>query len=194
MSPVTHFLIGWSVGCMAPLNQRERAVVALAGVAPDLDGLGAIAEVATRDSDRPLLWFSEYHHVLGHNIGAALLVMAVAFMIAQKRWLTAVLAGISFHLHLIGDLVGGRGPDGYEWPIPYLLPFSDSWELIWSGQWALNAWPNFVVTGAALSFTFYVAWTRGISPLEMISTRANEAFVTTLRNRFGDPGVEERTA
>jgi hypothetical protein len=187
MSPITHFLIGWSVGCLAPLKKRDRAIVAVAAVAPDLDGLGAIAEVATRNSDQPLLWFSEYHHVLGHNLGMALSVMVVAFLAAERRWLTSVMAGLSFHLHLLGDIVGGRGPDGYEWPIPYLLPFSNAWELTWSGQWALNAWPNFVITGVVLWFTFYVAWKRGVSPLEMISARANAAFVATLRNRFGEP-------
>ena len=187
MSPITHFLIGWSVGCAAPLSNRERATVAIAGVASDLDGLGAIAEVATRNSDRPLLWFSEYHHVLGHNLGAALLAMAIALLIARRRLLTAALAGIAFHLHLLGDIVGGRGPQGYEWPIPYLLPFSDAWQLTWDGQWELNAWPNFVITGLALAFTFYVAWKRGNSPLEIVSARANTAFVETLRNRFEKP-------
>jgi hypothetical protein len=88
MSPITHFLIGWSVGCMARLKKRDRAIVALAAVAPDLDGLGAIAEVATRNSEEPLLWFSEYHHVLGHNLGMALAVMVVAFLAAERKRLT----------------------------------------------------------------------------------------------------------
>ncbi len=187
MSPVTHFLIGWSVGCLAPLNNRERATVAIAGVASDLDGLGAIAEVATRNSDKPLLWFSEYHHVLGHNIGAALVVMGLAFLISQRRFLTAALAGVSFHLHLLGDIIGGRGPEGYDWPIPYLLPFSDSWQLTWSGQWALNAWPNFLVTSVVLWFTMYFAWKRGVSPVWIVSPKADAVFVQTLRDRFGDP-------
>jgi len=43
--------------------------VTLAGVAPDLDGLGAIPEILTRHWAHPLDWFSEYHHVLGHNLG-----------------------------------------------------------------------------------------------------------------------------
>ena len=161
--------------------------MAIAGVVSDLDGLGALVEVGTRNSDKPLLWFSEYHHVLGHNIGAALMVMALASLIGQRRLLTAALAGLSFHLHLLGDLVGGRGPDGYEWPIPYLLPFSDSWQLTWSGQWALNAWPNFLVTGVVLWFTMHSAWKQGSSPLQMVSTTANEFFVQTLRSRFGNP-------
>jgi inner membrane protein len=34
---------------------------------------------------------------------------------------------------------------------------------------------------------FYLAWKRGYSPLEMISTKANDAFLCTLRNRFDQP-------
>jgi hypothetical protein len=51
----------------------------------------------------------------------------------------------------IGDLVGSRGPAGYQWPIPYLLPFSNSWHWTWKGQWALNAWPNILITIIAVS-------------------------------------------
>jgi hypothetical protein len=86
-------------------------------------------------------------------------------------------------------LAGSRGPDGDQWPIPYLLPFSHRWEWTWGGQWELNAWPNFVVMGAALALTFYLAWRRGHSPLEMFSRSADKAFVEALRRRFPRPGV-----
>jgi hypothetical protein len=184
LSPVTHFLVGWLAANSAELNPRERACVALAGVIPDVDGLGLVAEVLTKHSARPLTWWSDYHHLLGHNLGLGLLVTATGFALATRRWTTAVLVGVSFHLHLLGDLVGARGPDGHQWPIPYLLPFSRAWQLTWSGQWALNAWPNFLITGAALALTFYLAWKRGFSPLEMLSSRADQALVETLRRRF----------
>jgi len=161
MSPVTHFFISWLVASAAPLECRERALVTLAGVAPDLDGLGIVPELLTRNSRHPLLWFSEYHHVLGHNIGFALTVCAfVLFMAREKRWLTAGLALFAFQLHLFCDLIGARGPEGEQWPIPYLAPFSQRWQLVWHGQWVLNAWSNFVITLAALAATFYLAWLR----------------------------------
>ena len=187
MSPITHILVGWGVANAARLNRRERALVVMSGIIPDVDGLGFVAEILTRNSEQPLQWWSLYHHVLCHNIGFGLFVMIAAFALSSRRWLTAFLAMASLHLHLLGDLLGGRGPDGYQWPIPYLLPFSDEWQLTWSGQWALDAWPNFAVTGALLTLTFYLAWRRGRSPVEMVSTRANEAFVSTLRQRFGQP-------
>jgi hypothetical protein len=187
MSSVTHFLVGWVVANTGGLNRRERAAVAIAGVAPDIDSLGFIAEVLTRDSDHPLLWFSEYHHLVAHNLGFGLLVTAVSFAMATQRWKTAALALLSFHLHLLGDLVGARGPDGFQWPIHYLIPFSNAWQWTWQGQWELNAWPNFLITGAALVATLYLAWKRGYSPLEMLSTSADRAFIETLRHRFPHP-------
>jgi inner membrane protein len=187
MSPITHLLVGWAVANTASLDPKERAWITIAAVVPDVDGLGAVAEVLTRNSDEPLEWWSRYHHVLGHNIGFALVVAAIVWLLSTRRWLTAALAFSSFHLHLLGDIVGGRGPDGYQWPIPYLLPFSDRWHVTWEGQWALNAWPNFVVTAIFLGLTFHLAWRRGFSPLEMISPSANSALVRTLRQRFGHP-------
>jgi inner membrane protein len=184
MSPITHFLIGWVTANTAKLDRRERAIVTIAGVIPDADGLGIVAEVLTRHSQRPLTWWSDYHHVLGHNVGFCALVTVLAFLLARQRWKTAALACLSFHLHLLCDVIGARGPDNHQWPIPYLLPFSGAWQWTWSGQWMLNAWQNFVITIAALAITIYLAWKRGYSPLEMFSVKADAAFVKALRRRF----------
>lgn len=177
--------MGWVVANSAPsLNSRDRALVTVASVVPDLDGLGIVAERLTENSVHPLNWWSDYHHVLGHNIGFALIVTGVAAIVARQKRKTSALVFVNFHLHLLADLVGARGPDGDQWPIPYLLPFSNKWQLIWSGQWALNAWPNFVITGALIALTILLARRRGFSPLEMFSRKADAIFVGTLRTRF----------
>ncbi|MBI3875182.1 MAG: metal-dependent hydrolase [Verrucomicrobia bacterium] len=181
---MTHFLAGWAVANAVRLGRHDRALVTLAGVVPDADGLGIIAEIATRGSSHPLNWFSDYHHVLGHNLGFALLTALAAFALARDRCRTTALALASFHLHLLCDLLGARGPDGEQWPIPYLLPFSRAWQLTWPGQWALNAWPNFVITALLIALMFRLAWRRGYSPLEMFSPRADAVFVETLRRRW----------
>ena len=183
MSPVTHLLVGWMVA-QAGRTRKERAIIALAGVAPDLDGIGIVPEVLTAHSKHPLMWFSEYHHVLGHNIGFALLCAVIVYLLCRS-WKVTALAFLSFHLHLFCDLIGARGPDGYQWPLPYLSPFSDKMQLVWHGQWALNAWPNFAITFALLIATFYLAWRRGFSPVEMVSLKWDAEFVRTLRQRFG---------
>lgn len=168
-----------------------------ASVAPDLDGLGLVPELVTRSSAHPLLWFSQYHHSL-HTLAFALVCALAAFFIDRnssrgadckqatgaRPWLTAGLVFISFHLHLLCDLLGARGPDGYQWPIPYLKPFSSSMELTWQGQWALNGWQNFIFTGLLLLTTFWLAWKNGSSPVELASPAGNQAFVLALRQRF----------
>jgi hypothetical protein len=108
----------------------------------------------------------------------------IGFLLATRRWKVSFLALVSFHLHLIEDLAGSRGPDRYQWPIPYLKPFSTAFELTWQGQWGLNAWQNVVITSALLLITFWLAWRKGFSPLEMVSPKADAVFVATLRNRF----------
>ncbi len=183
MSPVTHFLTGWVFSNCFDLVRRDRALITLACVLPDLDGLGLIPELLTRNSAHPLLWFSLYHHSL-HNLAFALVIAVAASVFAIRKWMTGWLALLSFHLHLIEDLVGSRGPDGYQWPIPYLEPFSSRLQLQWQGQWGLNAWQNVVLTTALLFSTLWLAWRRGFSPIEMVSRRVDGAFVAILRQRF----------
>jgi len=108
----------------------------------------------------------------------------IGFALASQKWKTGLLALISFHVHLFEDVLGSRGPDGYQWPIPYLAPFSSSLQLIWQGQWGLNAWPNAAITLALLLITLWLAWRRGFSPVEMVSARADRAFVAALRRRY----------
>jgi hypothetical protein len=48
MSPITHLLISWVVADADALSKRERAIVTVAGLAPDIDGVGIVAEVLTK--------------------------------------------------------------------------------------------------------------------------------------------------
>jgi inner membrane protein len=183
MSPVTHFLTGWVFANCARLDRRERALVTFASVAPDVDGLGIVPEFVTRNSVHPLLWFSRYHHSL-HTLTFAVAVAIIAFALAEQKWKVGLLAMVSFHLHLLEDLAGSRGPDGYQWPVPYLQPFSTAIALAWRGQWALNAWENVLLTAVLLLASLALAWQRGFSPLEMVSMKADARLVATVRRRF----------
>ncbi|MGD9162606.1 MAG: metal-dependent hydrolase [Desulfobacteraceae bacterium] len=189
MNPATHLLLGWSLASACNINRRERALVTIAGVIPDIDGAGIFIDFFTSGKYPSL--YVKYHHVLGHNIGFCIFFCLLGFSLARRRITTILLVFLSFHIHLLGDLAGSMGPDGYQWPVPYLLPFSDAWQLVWPGQWELNAWPNFAITFVAGLIMFFIAWKRGISPLEIVSVKTNDAFVNTLRNRFGKPFGEK---
>ena len=214
MSPVTHFFTGWVLASAFPagmptsLTRREKLLVVGAAVAPDLDGIGVIPELLSRNSSHPLLWFSQYHHAL-HTLAFAIACALAAFLVSgplasfafgpviQGRrspthpWLTTLLVFLSFHLHLLCDLVGARGPDGYQWPIPYLKPFSSALQLSWHAQWLLNAWQNFLITGFLLAGTLWLAWKYNSSPLELVSARANRGLARALRRRFSPDTVDQ---
>ena len=96
MSPITHFLSGWVLANCAKLNRRDRAIVTVAGIIPDVDGLGIVPELLTRNSTHPLLWFTLYHHSL-HNLAFALVVASLAFVMATRKWTTGILALASFY-------------------------------------------------------------------------------------------------
>lgn len=184
MPPVTHALIGWLVANTAPLSRRDRALVTLAGVAPDLDGLSLIADFFAHDPSRPFRWWTEYHHVLGHNIFAAAGVALIVLASCQQRVRTTVLALVSFHLHLLCDVLGSGGPNGEVWDIAYLSPVMRTPVWSWSGQWRLDGWQNLLVTAVAIGATLWLALWRGFSPVSLFSERWDEKVVAVLRRWF----------
>lgn len=192
MSPVTHFLLSWAIAEGTPATtKRERLLITLGGIIPDLDGLGAIPDFLTKwFSDSPTSYFHHYHHLLGHNVLFAGVVAAAAFALVDKgkslgrRAAIAGLVCLTFHLHLLCDVAGSKGPDGSQWPIPYLEPFSDAVQWTWSGQWELNAWPNLVLTGSLILLAGALAVRRGYSFLGLLSERLDAVVVETLRQRF----------
>ena len=181
MNPVGHFLAGWAVANLGQTSRRERVVITVAGVLPDVDGLGLIAQHLTHGTEHKVFWYDDYHHVLGHNVGLAALAAVGAFLLTKRSWRVTALVLLSFHVHLLLDVMGSKGLDGYQWPIPYLLPFSDAWQWAWSGQWLLGGWQNKVIAIGLYWLMFVLAWKRGFSPFEMVSPRADRAFVSLLR-------------
>ena len=163
--------------------------MALSCLVPDLDGVGILADMVNENRGIISDYYGEYHHFLGHGLIPSLAFAGLAFCLSQRRWKTAGLALAGFHLHILGDVVGSRGPDGYDWPVSYLSPLTDGLLLRWEGQWALNAWPNVALTAVLLAWTVRVAWMHGRSPLGYLSKKADAAFVEALRARFGDPAV-----
>lgn len=185
MSPVTHGLLSWVVAQTPGIStRRDRALITIAGLVPDIDGMGIIADWATAHSAQPLTWFADYHHRLAHNLSAAVIAALVVWCGAQRKWLTATLALVAFLLHLLCDVVGSKGPDGHQWPVPLFMPVTQ-WEWTWAGQWQLDSWQNLSITVILLITTIVCACRRGFSPVEMVSLRADQAVVATLRRWCG---------
>ena len=186
MHVVTHVLMGWMLADQARLQGRDRALVAWASVVPDADGAGVAIDAANHLLGRTdTSYYEIYHHAVGHGLAAAVLYTLLAVCIAQRKAWVATMAFVSFHLHLLCDVLGSRGSSPLDiWVIPYLSPFSDSFILSWNGQWPLTGWQNTAITCALLALTLIQAVRTGSSPVSLFSARADARFVATLRARF----------
>lgn len=188
MNIITHALMGWTAAQKVCDSRRDMAILTIASVAPDLDGAGILADLWKGSAAGGAEWYSAYHHVLGHNVFAGVIISCLALLLARRKFRCGALSFLLFHVHLLGDLVGSRGPDGDLWPIHFLYPWREDFVLAWNGQWEVNAWPNLLVTVVLLFLAFRQARDQGFSPLWYLSADADETFIGTLRNRFPPPG------
>ncbi|MBT5230333.1 MAG: metal-dependent hydrolase [Methylococcales bacterium] len=161
------------------MARRDRVMVTAAGVLPDFDGLGIIVDklngLLGREST---FYYIEYHHILGHNIVFALLCASIMamFSVAHKK-AVFLLSLFAVHLHILCDVAGSKGPDGYQWPIYYLNPFDPSYELTWSGQWMLHSPINSAIGVATFALAFWVALRNAVTPFELFSLKMDRAAV-----------------
>lgn len=184
MHVVTHLLAGWTLAEQTRLEKRDKAIVAWASVAPDLDGIGLPVDWATRALGGYSDLYETYHHVALHGLPAALAFTLVCLPFLRNRAVAAPMIFLSYHLHLLLDLAGsGGGTPGDIWPIHYFYPFSDAL-VFWSGQWPLTGWQNTSLTVVLMLYALWHAARRGTSPLALFSARADAALVTALRSRF----------
>ncbi len=183
MSPETHLLASWIIAAKTTDNPRDCRLVTLAGILPDLDGAGILVDWTRQamDLSNPYFYLT-YHHWLLHGLFGGLLISGVLAAFARQRGRVFVLAFLVFHLHLLCDLVGSRGPDRTDiWPIFYLGPFSRHWTLVWSGQWPLDSWINRYFTVALVLCALWMPIKLGHSVVGVFNRRADEAFVGVLR-------------
>ena len=181
MNSITHLFIGWSVANLDSLERRDRLIVTIGGVLPDIDSIGIVPELITGGR---LDWFSRYHHLIAHNLLTAVIGLLALICFARQRFITGVLFIMAFHIHLLGDVLGGRGPEGYQWPILYLWPFSSDLSITWQYQWALNSWQNLVITIIFIIMAFWLARIKGYSIVGLFSTRADAPVVDRIKKWF----------
>ena len=177
MSPETHLLTSWVIAAKGTNTARDCRLVTLAGIVPDADGLGLIVDLLT---GRTML-YHQYHHLLFHGLFGALLVSTIFAILARERWRVFVLAFLVFHLHLLCDFVGSRGPAPEDlWPIHYLGPFSRYPVWNWSGQWALDAWQNRVFGILVLAAALWLPLRYGHSVVGVFNRKADAVVVAIL--------------
>jgi hypothetical protein len=184
LNPETHLLASWVIGAKATDNPRDCRLVALAGILPDLDGLGLLLDASFRlFAGKKTLFYEHYHHYLLHGAFGAVLITLVLTMFAHRKWRVGLLSLIVFHLHLLCDFVGSRGPSPEDlWPLFYLGPFDKDPMWIWKGQWRLDAWPNRLLSVFLFGWALRLAVVRGYSFVGVFSGRLDRVFVSVLQN------------
>jgi LexA-binding, inner membrane-associated putative hydrolase len=178
MQVPTHLALSWIVGHRLP-DRGDRRLVAWAGVIPDLDALA-------------LLWgagaYSEYHHVLSHNVFAGAVTALLALAFAQQKIRALLLALGTYHLHLVCDLLGS----GRDWPTVYFYPLSRR-EYFTPYGWPLASPQNAAVFLAALAATVWIGITLGRTWGEtFLPAPADAAIVKALRRRI--PWIKPATS
>lgn len=169
MNPIVHAELSW-LGAQGLKSKRDRLLVTVAGVIPDLDGLTLLAGQEA---------YGKWHHVVTHGALSAVLLSGLLCLFAEKKRAVFLLGLAAFHLHLLCDLAGS----GPGWPISYLWPFSPR-EWFWSGQWNLASWQNSVIGMSATVAVLACALPLGRTMVELFSVKADAQVVAALRKRF----------
>ncbi|GEM_PF-226396 len=183
MSPETHLLASWLIAARKTTNLRDTRLVALAGILPDADGLGLIVDGINAAVGSSSTYYQNFHHYLLHGIFGATLVSGILAAFSANKLRVAILAFTVFHLHLLCDLVGSRGPTVDDlWPIYYFGPFSREWGLMsWSGQWRLDGWQNRYISVALLGWALWISPKLGHSFVGVFNRKIDGVFVGVLQ-------------
>lgn len=110
MTPLTHFLAAFALSWTLASRARDRALIVLAGVLPDIDGAPILFDKAL---------YGQVHHTIGHSYVFGLPLAIAAGALACEKRRTAALAFAAFTLHLAADIAGTN------WPVQALYPLSD---------------------------------------------------------------------
>jgi len=185
MSPITHFFGSWLVASATVNNPRDRCLVTLAGIIPDADGLGMVADVVkslVTGQDLAFAYYQRFHHLWLHGWPAALLVAVLLASFGKQRLRVGCWCLVVFHLHLLCDLAGSRGQSPADlWPICYGEPLFRHPIWFWKGQWRLDGWQDLGLSLLLFALMLWVAANRGYSCVEVFSRRLDAVFCGTLQ-------------
>lgn len=185
MSPLTHFLGSWLIATATTTNPRDRKLVTLAGILPDADGFGIIADFARSlitGKENDYHNYQHFHHYLLHGWPGAILITALLVCFARQRCRVVLLCLLTFHLHLVCDLLGSRGPSLWDlWPINYGEPLFRHPFFFWKQQWRLDGWQNRIICVSLFLAELCLAPRRGYSCVEVFSRKADKAFIAVLQ-------------
>ena len=127
-------------------------------------------------------YYQQYHHYLLHGWPGAMIVSVLLMFFGRQHWRVLFACLLTFHLHLVCDLIGSRGPTARDlWPICYSEPFFRHPIWFFKSQWRLDGWQNRVITLILFLTELGLAPRRGYSCVEVFNRKADTVFVAVLR-------------
>lgn len=191
----SHLLLSWFLAEGAGLDfPRDRRLVALSGLALDIDALAYIGAIAWYGFDKDQAFTNVWqplHHRYTHGMGFILLTGILTYLLMRRykdaesptaaadpgrAMRVALLAMAASMTHVFFDLVAG----GPTWPVYPFWPLSDQpWSVAWS--YTLADWPNILILLGCLMAMFWFPRYADYSPLEAINYRLDRWFVQVVQ-------------
>ncbi len=154
-----HAQVGWHLAEWAGLDRRDRIVCALAGVAPDVDGLTALFGLSN---------YWGLHHTFGHSL-FTLPVMAIAIGLCGSNTRRTVALSLAAALaHVAVDIFGAM-------PVYVLWPVYPDWAPVDHANPFVVFPIEFVTPFLMIWWSLTVYQQRGISILEIFGRRIEES-------------------
>ena len=198
MQGPSHLIVTWFAAEAAGLDSpRDRRIVALSGLAPDIDVLAYVGGIVYFGFDKDLAFehvWEVFHHRYTHGLGFVLLTGIVSYLLVRpgagkegnrRAVAVAALSMAASMIHVFCDVVGG----GPTWPVYPLWPISDfGWAVGWS--WTLADWPNNLILFSCLAGMMVYGRLSGRSPLEAINYDLDRWFVKVAQQGSDTPGLQ----
>ena len=178
MAPQQHLILSWVLANLNYERRRDRIITTLCGIIPDFDGLGLILDKITRNGAYD--YYYAWHRTAGHNFFTGIILALAVYFICGRKFLPAIIAIITYCVHLFCDLAGSAGPDGSIWPIRLFWPFSQH-ETFVRWQWGLNSWQNILITAIFVMIMLTIAAKKNRSFLEIFSERIDKYCINLIK-------------
>ena len=174
-----HLLISWVLSNLNYDKKRDRIVATVSGVAPDIDGLGLVADIIV-GNPAPYYYFS-WHHQAGHNIFGLFFVGIVAYLICGRKILPATIAMSTYLTHIFFDLIGSGADDGSIWPVYFFWPLNQ-YAVTINWQWPLISWENALIAVVFIIIMITIAARKKRSFLEIVSSKLDRYCIEVVEN------------
>ncbi len=160
-----HGQVGWHLAELARLEKKDRILCAIAGMAPDLDGLTI------------LLGPSSYwglHYTFGHSLFSLPIIALGIGIFGQHKIFSVLFCFLGALAHVAVDVFGSK-------PVHVLWPIYTDWALIDAANPFVIFPVEFITPFVIIGWSIQVYKKRGISILEIFGAQIERGVCAWLK-------------